>query len=101
CFRVVSSFSWTNRITLNHTLRHSSQRFQRLLDPFRPEGGVEAKAVPVPVAHGENGTRGNADPLLQCRLVKLEGIEPFRHLHPQDISPLGAADPCPEREIAI
>jgi hypothetical protein len=53
-----------------HPIRHTAQRFQRLLDAFRPECGVESNAVPEPVTRCEEGAGRYADFLLHGFFVE-------------------------------
>src|SRR6185369_1278511 len=85
---------------LSQSLSQPSQRFHRLLDPFRPESRIKPETVPVLVPEGEDRSRSDADPFLHGCFVEFKGIKPFRHLHPEYISPFGTADPCSLREVA-
>ncbi len=63
---------------LNNRFRNPSKGFQRLLDPLRPEGGIETETVPVLVTQREDGSGGDTDPLFQRRFIEPESIEHFR-----------------------
>src|SRR3954447_16161742 len=80
--------------------RYPPECFDRALDRFRPEGGIDTNAVLVFCSRGEYVTRSNADPLPQRFLVKPERIDLFRHFHPENESPLGARHPRPFGKVA-
>ena len=83
-----------------HPLRKPPHRFQRPLHPLRPDGGAHANAVGKPVSGGEKRAGGNTDPFPQGRFVQGHGTHLFRHLDPEDESPLGRTYPCAMGKIS-